>query len=354
MKKVLVFLLVSLIGLQPLAPAAYGAGWPADLAREGWVSEAVAAGIDAGWVVLPESGLLMPEAPASREFVALLLTRAWPVAQKSGRVTVALPGTGSPGAFSDLSQASPEGREALLRLNQAGVLTGYPQGTLAPAGVLTRLEMAVIFTRLVGEKGAEAGVFSDEEAVPAWGTTAVRTVAAAGLMTGYEDGSFRPFAKLSRAEAVVLVARWLQGPAAVKTTVSRGTVSLDSYSAELLKLVNAERSARGLAPLKVNRTLTALASDTAADMAAGGYFSHVSPDGTDTADRFAQYGFVNQAVGENMLRLKGSISAQRAVSAWMNSERHRAIILTPYTDTGIGLSKASDGTLYITQTFADL
>ncbi len=354
MKKRLVILLVSLIALQLSTPAAYGAGWPADLAREGWASEAVSAGLEAGWVVLPENGLLMPDAPASREFAALLLARAWPAAQKDGRVSRALPAPADAAAFADLDQALAEGREALLRLNQAGILTGYPQGTLAPAGVLTRLEMAVIFTRLVGDKGIKAEAFSDGPAIPAWGAAAVNAVAAAGLMTGYEDGSFRPHAKLSRAEAVVLVGRWLQGPAAVKTTVSRGTGSLDSYSAELLKLINAERGARGLAPLKVNRTLTALAADTAADMAAGGYFSHVAPDGTDTVDRFAQYGFVNQAVGENLLRLKGSISASRAVSAWMNSERHRAIILTPYTDTGIGVSKASDGTLYITQTFAQL
>lgn len=352
-KRTLTILLVGLMAVQQAAFAA--TAWPADVAKESWSAGAVEMALAGGWLPTSTDGLFRPEKPATREFVALLLTQGWPKAQAAGRVAKALPEAGSDTVFTDLDGISPQGRDALLRLNGAGVLTGYPQGTLKPEGLLTRLEMAVILTRLVGEKAAAAGVFADEAAVPDWGKTAMRTVAAAGLMKGYSDGSFKPDVVLTRAEALTLTARWIGGPTVTAgTQVSRGTVSLDSYSAEILKLVNAERGARGLSPLQVNRTLTTLAKETAAGMADSGSFSHISPSGEDTAARFARYGFVNQAVGENMLRLKGSVSAATAVKTWMGSESHRAIILTPYTDTGIGISKASDGTLYITQTFASL
>jgi hypothetical protein len=51
------------------------------------------------------------------------------------------------------------------------------------------------------------GRFSDQEEIPLWAEEAVDIVFDADLMTGFGDGSFRPWRELNRAEAVTLLLR---------------------------------------------------------------------------------------------------------------------------------------------------
>jgi hypothetical protein len=56
----------------------------------------------------------------------------------------------------------------------------------------------------------------------------------------------------------------------------------------MLDLVNAERRAAGLKPVKADPELVQVARAHSRDMLARGYFSHVSPDGKDLGDRLQQ------------------------------------------------------------------
>lgn len=52
--------------------------------------------------------------------------------------------------------------------------------------------------------------FTDADQISDWAVPEVARAAAAGLVTGYPDGTFRPQAPVTRAEAAVLICRTMQ------------------------------------------------------------------------------------------------------------------------------------------------
>lgn len=98
---------------------------------------------------------------------------------------------------------------AVSTLTRAGILDGYEDGSFRPNASITRAEftkIAVSFFKHVG--GASANPFND---VPdsAWYAEFVKAAAELGLIDGYEDGTFRPNAPITRAEACTIVNRTL-------------------------------------------------------------------------------------------------------------------------------------------------
>ena len=98
---------------------------------------------------------------------------------------------------------------AVSTLTRAGILDGYEDGSFRPNASITRAEftkIAVSFFKHAG--GASANPFSD---VPdsAWYAEFVKAAAELGLIDGYEDGTFRPNAPITRAEACTIVNRTL-------------------------------------------------------------------------------------------------------------------------------------------------
>lgn len=125
---------------------------------------------------------------------------------------------------------------------------------------------------------------------------------------------------------------------------------LKSLEDQVLTLVNKERAARGLAPLKMNWEVQRCARLKSQDMINKGYFSHTSPTYGSPFNMMENFGIHFSAAGENIAY--GQTSAQQVMNAWMNSSGHRANILSPiYTQIGVGAAKKSNGTLYWTQMF---
>ena len=98
---------------------------------------------------------------------------------------------------------------AVSTLTRAGILDGYEDGSFRPNASITRAEftkIAVSFFKHAG--GASANPFND---VPdsAWYAEFVKAAAELGLIDGYEDGTFRPNAPITRAEACTIVNRTL-------------------------------------------------------------------------------------------------------------------------------------------------
>lgn len=98
---------------------------------------------------------------------------------------------------------------AVSTLTRAGILDGYEYGSFRPNASITRAEftkIAVSFFKHVG--GASSSPFND---VPdsAWYAEFVKAAAELGLIDGYEDGTFRPNAPITRAEACTIVNRTL-------------------------------------------------------------------------------------------------------------------------------------------------
>ncbi len=115
-----------------------------------------------------------------------------------------------------------------------------------------------------------------------------------------------------------------------------------------VNLLNADRKAAGLSPLKVNLNLVRLAENYAQDMINRNYFSHYNPEGQSPFDRMNAAGISYRYAGEN---LAINSSVDRAEVAFMNSSGHRANILNPnFTEVGIGV-RYKGGSVYVVQEF---
>lgn len=140
-------------------------------------------------------GTFQPGKSITRAEVASIIARTFnPSASTSGV------------AYTDLA-AGHWATNAINLVSSSGIMKGYADGSFKPNQTITRAEMATILSRLVTNGQGNAVSFSD--IAGHWAQAAVETTAKAGMITGYEDGTFRPNQTLTRAEAVTIVNRAL-------------------------------------------------------------------------------------------------------------------------------------------------
>lgn len=108
-----------------------------------------------------------------------------------------------------------------------------------------------------------------------------------------------------------------------------------AYEQEVVRLVNAERAYYGLPALSIRADLCQYARVKSQDMHDSGYFSHTSPNYGSPFDMMKSFGITYSHAGENIAM--GYSTPEAVVSAWMNSEGHRANIFSAsYTELGVG------------------
>lgn len=95
-------------------------------------------------------------------------------------------------------------------LAQMGVIAGYEDGSFRPNAPITRAEFAAIATRFFAERGVtyNEGLFADITG-DEWFADVVAAAAERGLLGGYPDGTVRPNATITRAESCAVVNRTL-------------------------------------------------------------------------------------------------------------------------------------------------
>lgn len=107
----------------------------------------------------------------------------------------------------------------LERDDHFGYIVGRTETTVAPEADITRAEVATIFFRLLTDESraafwsTESG-FTDVDAGD-WYNNAVATMANAGVVNGYEDGAFRPDAPITRAEFAAMAVRFYESEAEI-------------------------------------------------------------------------------------------------------------------------------------------
>ena len=106
------------------------------------------------------------------------------------------PGSGDP----PISPSTP----VLNTEDHYSYIIGYKDGTLRPYGTITRGEVATIFFRLLTDETREAywsqtNNYSDCNS-ELWCNNAISTLSSMGIIDGFEDGTFRPYAKITRAQ----------------------------------------------------------------------------------------------------------------------------------------------------------
>lgn len=114
----------------------------------------------------------------------------------------------------------------------------------------------------------------------------------------------------------------------------------------VIKLVNAERQKRGIAPLKSNWQLSRVARYKSQDMRDKKYFSHTSPTFGSPFVMIRNFGISFTTAGENIAM--GQRNAEQVMNSWMNSAGHRSNILNPsFSEIGVGYTSG----YYWTQMF---
>lgn len=116
-----------------------------------------------------------------------------------------------------------------------------------------------------------------------------------------------------------------------------------AYARGVECVLNAQRAARGLRPLRHDRRLARAAARLSHSMVSQRFFGHVSPAGSTPDDRARAAGYTRGGLGETI----GWGSGERATPAaivdqWMQSPPHRAIILDGrFRRVGLGVAIGS-------------
>jgi uncharacterized protein YkwD len=128
----------------------------------------------------------------------------------------------------------------------------------------------------------------------------------------------------------------------VDARVMRSVAAVKLEPAEATRILSAYRTGRGLGPVRLDPTLTAMARHQADAMAATGTLSHSIAGGFSS--RLHAAGLDTARAGENLGG--GYLSTQEAFDGWRRSSGHNANLLLPgATRFGIALAKAP-GTRY--------
>ncbi|WP_217592802.1 S-layer homology domain-containing protein [Cohnella sp. GbtcB17] len=170
-----------------------GAAWAAGLPSH-WAQDTLNAWVNKGWLAGGGNGGLQPDQPITRAEFATLAVRAFGL--QAG-------GAGA-GKYSDVREGSWYAG-AIYAAAGAGILSGYPDGTIRPSRSVTREEAAVVLAKLDGLSETEAvePPFSDAADLRSWSRASVGSAVYSKLLGGYPDGTFRPAKAMTRAEAIV-------------------------------------------------------------------------------------------------------------------------------------------------------
>ncbi len=164
-----------------------------------WAQTEITSLVQQGIVRGDESGLHLQEPITRAEFMALLIRSLGitPLAYEGG--------------FEDV-----DGSDWYADTIQAAVAAGIAQGDggkMFPNATITREEMTKMLAAACEDKRTSAQQtmqqFIDDGQISSWAKEAVDTVAALGIINGFEDGSFRPQEYSLREQAMAVIYRLL-------------------------------------------------------------------------------------------------------------------------------------------------
>lgn len=105
--------------------------------------------------------------------------------------------------------------QAVLWASDKGIVYGYGNGYFGTYDSITREQMCAILLRTAQKCGlalpetTSAKSFTDAASISSWAQSAVAACSKASIVNGFPDGSFKPKNKISNAEIVAMVYRFL-------------------------------------------------------------------------------------------------------------------------------------------------
>ena len=95
--------------------------------------------------------------------------------------------------------------DAVNVLKELGVVSGYPDGSFKPAGIVTRGEMAKFVIAALGLEDYAAGTSGFSDMAGNWSDKYVAYAVSLGIINGYPDGTFKPNNTVSYDEAAKML-----------------------------------------------------------------------------------------------------------------------------------------------------
>ncbi|PZE20023.1 S-layer homology domain-containing protein [Paenibacillus xerothermodurans] len=145
-----------------------------------------------------------PEENVTRaEFTAMMVAALGLPADKSGKLS-----------FADAEQIPDWAAGYAVAAVDAGIIEGRPGANgsvyFDAGALITRAEMAVMVTRtLTATASGSTAAFADAAAIPDWAKQSIETAVEKEIINGFEDNTFRPEAKATRAQAATMIFKLL-------------------------------------------------------------------------------------------------------------------------------------------------
>ena len=151
------------------------------------------------YVVGYSDSTVRPNANISRAEVATIFFRLLKSDIRDGNLT-------ADNDFSDVSDGQWHNK-AISTMAKLGIVKGRRADRFDPDASITRAEFAAICARFSTKPLENSGSFSDISGH--WAENEIERAAAFGWISGYPDGTFRPDARITRAEAMTMINRVL-------------------------------------------------------------------------------------------------------------------------------------------------
>ncbi len=151
------------------------------------------------YVVGYSDSTVRPNANISRAEVATIFFRLLKSDIRDGNLT-------ADNDFSDVSDGQWHNK-AISTMAKLGIVKGRRADRFDPDASITRAEFAAICARFSTRTVENSGSFSDISGH--WAENEIERAAAFGWISGYPDGTFRPDARITRAEAMTMINRVL-------------------------------------------------------------------------------------------------------------------------------------------------
>lgn len=117
-------------------------------------------------------------------------------------------------AFTDDDEIAPWAAKAVALADELGLMSGYEDGSFRPKNELTRAQLAVLIARTLGSDPAipmtADADYADNANIPSWAKPAARLLRELGIMNGRTGNRFAPLDTVTRAEAITVILRLVQ------------------------------------------------------------------------------------------------------------------------------------------------
>ena len=163
------------------------------------VPEVLNSGDHVAYIIGYPDGTVKPEDNITREEVTTIFYR---LLNDEFRNTI----LSTDNSFTDVDSDRWSNR-AISTMAKGNFVKGYEDGSFKPGKYITRAEFVTIASTIAAKDGKIAGAYSDISGH--WAEGKILEASANGWISGYEDGSFKPDALITRAEVIAITNRLL-------------------------------------------------------------------------------------------------------------------------------------------------